>query len=195
LINKISPFYIALFVSIVFIIIFTILSAAGVIQSSDTLHLIGQASRWCETVSGGLFREPLNTWSNLGFMISGLLIFWIISKEDVRSNNLFRGLTPISMLYASVVIFLGPGSMLMHGTNSEWGGWADNLSMIMFISLPWLYNVYSMSSWSINTFLKTYASIIIIYSIWRWFSDWGLGINFDLFFCFYWIMGNIRNTL
>ena len=112
MINKISPFYIALFVSIVFIIIFTILSAAGVIQSSDTLHLIGQASRWCETVSGGLFREPLNTWSNLGFMISGLLIFWIISKEDVRSNNLFRGLTPISMLYASVVIFLGPGSML-----------------------------------------------------------------------------------
>ena len=181
MINKISPFYIALIVSILFIVIFTILSATGLIQSSDTLHLIGQASRWCETVSGGLFREPLNTWSNLGFMISGLFIFWVISKESVKSNNLFIGITPVSVLYASVVIFLGPGSMLMHGTNTEWGGWADNLSMIMFISLPWLYNVYSMSSWSINTFLKTYASIIIIYSIWRWFTDWGLGINFNLF--------------
>ena len=71
--------------------------------------------------------------------------------------------------------------MLMHGTNTAWGGWADNLSMIMFITLPWLYNVYSMSTWSINTYLKTYASIIIIYSIWRWFTDWGLGINFNLF--------------
>ena len=165
MINKIGPFYIALIISISFILIFTILSATGLIQSPDTLHLIGKASRWCETVSGGLFREPLNTWSNLGFMISGLFIFWIISKEDVKSNNLFRGLTPISILYASVVIFLGPGSMLMHGTNTEWGGWADNLSMIMFISLPWLYNVYLMSSCGINTFLKTYASIIIIYSI------------------------------
>ena len=114
MINKISPFYIALIISILFILVFTILSATGLIQSSDTLHLVGKASRWCETVSGGLFREPLNTWSNLGFMISGLFIFWIISKEDVKSNNLFRGLTPISILYASVVIFLGPGSMLMH---------------------------------------------------------------------------------
>ena len=181
MVNKLNPFFIALIISSLFLVIFIALSATGLIQSSDTYHLIGKASRWCETVSGGLFREPLNTWSNIGFMISGLFIFWMISNENVKTNNLFFGITPVSVLYASVVIFLGPGSMLMHGTNTQWGGWADNLSMIMFISLPWLYNVYSMSSWNINTFIKTYAAIILIYSIWRWFTDWGLGINFNLF--------------
>ena len=143
--------------------------------------LIGEASRWCERVSGGLFREPLNTLSNLGFMIAGLYMFWVICNDKQDSTNPFIGITPISVLYASVVIYLGPGSMLMHGTNTEWGGWADNLSMIMFIILPWLYNIYSMSSWTSKQLLSIYISIVIIYSIWRWFTDWGLGINFNLF--------------
>ena len=51
----------------------------------------------------------------------------------------------------------------------------------MYIVIPWLYNVYKMSNWSQQTFIKVYVSIIVIYSIWRWFTDWGLGINFNLF--------------
>ena len=69
----------------------------------------------------------------------------------------------------------------MHGTNTNWGGWADNLSMIMFIILPWLYNIYSMSNWTSKQLISIYISIVVIYSIWRWFTDWGLGINFNLF--------------
>jgi hypothetical protein len=69
----------------------------------------------------------------------------------------------------------------MHGTNTEWGAWADNLSMIMYIVLPWLFNIFTMSKWSINQFLKTYISIVVIYSVWRWFTDFELGINFNLF--------------
>jgi hypothetical protein len=161
--------------------VFFILSSFGLIQSSEGASLIGEASRWCERVSGGLFREPLNTLSNLGFMIVGLYMFWVICNDKQNSTNPFIGITPISVLYASVVIYLGPGSMLMHGTNTEWGGWADNLSMIMFIILPWLYNIYSMSSWTSKQLLSIYISIVIIYSIWRWFTDWGLGINFNLF--------------
>ena len=51
----------------------------------------------------------------------------------------------------------------------------------MFIILPWLYNIYSMSNWTSKQLLSIYVSIVIIYSIWRWFTDWGLGINFNLF--------------
>ena len=179
--NKFYPFYLALFVSVSFLLIFFLLSAFGLIQSTEAANLIGEASRWCERVSGGLFREPLNTLSNLGFMVAGLYMFWVICNDKQDSINPFIGITPISVLYASVVIYLGPGSMLMHGTNTEWGGWADNLSMIMFIILPWLYNIYSMSSWTSKQLLSIYISIVIIYSIWRWFTDWGLGINFNLF--------------
>ena len=180
-INNRNYFFIALIISLTFLLIFTLLSHFGLIQSEDSAYLIGEASRWCERVSGGIFREPVNTLSNLGFMFVGLYIFWIISNEHHDSKNLFKGITPISILYASVVIYLGPGSMLMHGTNTEWGAWADNLSMIMYIILPWLFNIYAMSKWSINQFLNTYISIVVIYSIWRWFTDFELGINFNLF--------------
>ncbi|MDC0529086.1 ceramidase [Gammaproteobacteria bacterium] len=179
--NKFYPFYLALSISISFLVVFFVLSAFGLIQSIEASYLIGEASRWCERVSGGLFREPLNTLSNLGFMVSGLYMFWIICNDKQDSTNPFIGIKPISMLYASVVIFLGPGSMLMHGTNTNWGGWADNLSMIMFIILPWLYNIYSMSNWTPKKLISIYISIVLIYSIWRWFTDWGLGINFNLF--------------
>ncbi len=114
-------------------------------------------------------------------MIVGLYLFWILCNDPKDSNNPFIGINPISILYASVVIYLGPGSMLMHGTNTEWGGWADNLSMIMYIILPWLFNIYNMSQWSINKFLITYTSVVVIYSVWRWFTDFELGINFNLF--------------
>ena len=179
--NKFYYFNLALFISISFLLIFTLLSALNLIQSNEAAYLIGEASRWCERVSGGLFREPINTLSNLGFMLVGLYMFWVLSNDENNSSNSFIGVNKISILYASVVIYLGPGSMLMHGTNTEWGAWADNLSMIMYIILPWLFNIYSMSKWTISQFLYTYISIVVIYSIWRWFTDFELGINFNLF--------------
>ena len=179
--DKFYHFYIALIASISFLFLFFTLSALGLIQSIEASNLIGEASRWCERVSDGLFREPVNTLSNLGFMVVGLYIFWVLCNDKKNSANPFIGINKISILYASVVIYLGPGSMLMHGTNTEWGAWADNLSMIMYIILPWLFNIYSMSKWSINQFLNTYISIVVIYSIWRWFTDFELGINFNLF--------------
>ena len=179
--RNLNPFYLAAGISFLFLVFFFILSALGLIQSEENAYLIGEASRWCERVSGGIFREPVNTLSNLGFMIVGLFLFWVLCNDPKNLNNPFIGINPISILYASVVIYLGPGSMLMHATNTEWGGWADNLSMIMYIILPWLFNIYNMSKWSINKFLITYVSIVVIYSIWRWFTDFELGINFNLF--------------
>ena len=179
--NKFYYFNLALFISISFLLIFTLLSALNLIQSNEAAYLIGEASRWCERVSGGLFREPINTLSNLGFMLVGLYMFWVLSNDENNSSNPFIGVNKISILYASVVIYLGPGSMLMHGTNTEWGAWADNLSMIMYIILPWLFNIYSMSKWTIRQFLYTKIYIVVIYSIWRFFTDFELVINFNLF--------------
>ncbi len=117
-----QPFYISLVLSGLFVIAFFVLSALGYIQSIESQGIIGDASRWCERVSGGLFREPVNTLSNLGFMVVGIYIFYTITTDtNTSSNNYFVGLTGISILYASAAIFLGPGSMLMHGTNSGWG--------------------------------------------------------------------------
>ncbi|MEL1232200.1 MAG: hypothetical protein VXA26_12885, partial [Candidatus Neomarinimicrobiota bacterium] len=79
--SKLYSFYLALIISISFLLVFFTLSAFNLIQSSETANLIGEASRWCERVSGGLFREPVNTLSNLGFMVVGLYLFWILCND------------------------------------------------------------------------------------------------------------------
>ena len=176
-----NPFYIALSITGLFTVVFFYLSSQGLIQSEEEAYLIGEASRWCERVSDGWFREPVNTLSNFGFVIIGLIIFWIISNEDTSKDNLFFGVTGITLIYATAAVYLGPGSMLMHATNTEWGGWADNLSMVMYIVIPWLYNISLMAKWSIKNFAITYFVIIISYAVLRWLYGWGLGIGFNLF--------------
>lgn len=176
-----NPFYIALSITGLFTVVFFYLSSLGLIQSKEEAYLIGEASRWCERVSDGWFREPVNTLSNFGFVVVGLIIFWIISNENTSKNNLFFGVTGITLIYATAAVYLGPGSMLMHATNTEWGGWADNLSMVMYIVIPWLYNISLMAKWSIKKFVITYFVIIISYAVLRWLYGWGLGIGFNLF--------------
>ena len=178
-----SPFSIALALSLSFLLVYYIFGNLGWAPSSESLKLIGQISGWCERVSGGIFREPVNALSNLGFMVVGLSMFFILSKEqlDTQNGNLFYGITPVSVLYAGAVIWLGPGSMLMHGTHTAWGGWADNLSMVMYILLPWLINVSTMGGWSVGKLIKVYAIIVCIYAVARWFFGGRLGIHLDLF--------------
>ena len=176
---KENAFVITCIVSAAFLVIFYILSYFQLIQSSESLAFIGEASRWCERISAGAFREPINTLTNLGFMVAGLFILYTITNET--SFNDFSGLNKITILYGVAVVYLGPGSMMMHGTNTEWGGWADNLSMVMYIIIPWLYNIYKMSEWSVNTFLKVYISIVLFYAVMRGLFGYGMGIGLDLF--------------
>jgi len=179
ILKKENVFIITLSISIIFLVVFYLLSYFQLIQSDESLSFIGEASRWCERISAGVFREPINTLTNLGFMIAGLFILYTVSNES--SFNDFSGLNKITILYGVTVVYLGPGSMMMHGTNTEWGGWADNLSMVMYIIIPWLYNLYRMSDWSINTFLNVYVLIVIFYAVMRGLFGHGMGIGLDLF--------------
>ena len=159
---------IALGISIAYLLVYILLGLTGSLFYFETAQEpIGSISGWCERVSGGIFREPSNALSNLGFMVVGLLILKTLTADErgPKEENTFIGLNRLSVLYASAVIYLGPGSMLMHGTHTEWGGWADNLSMIMFIIFPWLYNLKEMGRWSSNRFLLVYFSIVFILSL------------------------------
>ena len=178
--KKVYP--LAFFICILFLIFYAIFAYTGIIFRAETLEEpIGSISGWCERVSSGIFREPMNAFSNIAFMVSGLFIFKILNSDKTNNENKFYGLNKISILYGTAVIFLGPGSMLMHGTHTEWGGWADNLSMIMFIIFPWLYNLKEMGRWSENRFIYSYFFIVIAYALARWFFGGRLGIGLDLF--------------
>lgn len=145
---------------------------------------IGEASRWCERVSGGLLREPINTLGNLGFVAVGLLIFATLARDNQRgatSFNRFTGHDPVALLYGAAAMFLGPGSMVMHGTHTRFGAWIDNLSMVAYILIPWLFNVARLGRWRDRTFFLTYAALLSLYGAGYWFLGPDLGIGLDLF--------------
>ena len=177
--SKVFP--IALSLCFGFMATYVILGHFGVIPSLEPGAVIGEAWRWCERISSSIFREPVNALSNLGFMVAGLTMYWVLSREERDSKNQFTGLTPISMLYAGAVIYLGPGSMLMHGTHTGWGQWADNLSMVMYILIPWLINVGEMGRWSTKKIFSVYLFMVIIDGIFRWTDGLGTGFGFNLF--------------
>jgi len=176
-----KSFFIALFLSGIFLMGYVILASQGLILSVEPGLSIGGISRWCERISDSIFREPVNALSNLGFMVAGLTMLYVLTNDLNKKNNHFSSLNSISVLYAGAAIYLGPGSLLMHGTHTEWGQWADNLSMVMYIIFPWLYNLKEMGRWSSERFLVTYISIVVLYAYSRWVYGDDLGIGLDLF--------------
>lgn len=88
----------------------------------------GRGANFCEAAVDGLVRQPANTFSNLGFVVAGLLIAVHASRTDVGGRVMP---TSLATAYACVVVLLGPGSAAMHATQSEWGGHLDMLSMYL----------------------------------------------------------------
>jgi hypothetical protein len=145
---------------------------------------IGEVSRWCERVSGGLLREPVNTLGNLGFVVAGLAMFATLARDTVRDRprvNRFIGNSPTALLYASAAVFLGPGSMVMHGSHTFFGAWIDNVSMVAYILIPWLVNLAGLGGWTDRTLFTAYGSILALYAAGYWFVGPELGIGLDLF--------------
>lgn len=151
---------------------------------AENEQAIGEASRWCERVSGGFLREPANTLGNLGFLAAGLMMFWVLARDKIvarPASNRMIGHTPISLVYASAALFLGPGSMVMHGTHTFFGAWIDNVSMVLYVSVPWLLNLSVMGRWRDRRLFITYTVIVALYAAGYWFIAPDLGIGFELF--------------
>jgi len=178
---------IALLCCIAFAVIYAVVGSMGWGEPAARESAIGEIGRWCERVHPGLIREPVNTLSNLGFILSGLAIFWTLSrdknsgKDQSRRTSRLIGLNPLSITFGAAVVWLGPGSMLMHGTYTDWGASADNLSMVMYILIPWLLNLTEMGRWTSRRFFITYAALVLYYAVARELFGAQLGINLNLF--------------
>ncbi len=135
--NNLTPNYFsyALYAVILTALLFILFGSNGWGPAAENEQAIGEISRWCERVSGGFFREPVNTLGNLGFVITGLYMFYKLSKDATSSKGIFMfsSSSSLALLYATASTFLGPGSMAMHGTHTKFGAWLDNVSMVMYI--------------------------------------------------------------
>lgn len=167
-----------------FAALFGLAGIGGWGPAADNEQAIGEVSRWCERVSGGFLREPVNTLGNLGFVFAGLMIFAVLGRDTssgAERTNRFIGQTPTALLYASAVVFLGPGSMVMHGSHTRFGAWIDNVSMVTFILIPWLFNVSVMGRWPRTRLFAAHGAVVAAYAAGYWFIGPDLGIGLDLF--------------
>ena len=121
-----------------FLLLFSVFAFAGWPGPADSCVGDLPNSCFCEVFAPpGLLqiKQPVNTFTNFSYIIVGLLILWALGDAraaGTTSGNPMRGPTALSVTYGALTIFLGPGSMLFHGSLTEWGGWFDQLSLVLF---------------------------------------------------------------
>lgn len=167
-----------------FVVLFVAGGVVGWWNPASNEQAIGEVSRWCERVSSGILREPVNTLGNLAFVVSGLAMFAVLARDTERARpqtNRFIGNQPVALLYASATVFLGPGSMVMHGSHTFFGAWIDNVSMVAYILIPWLFNLAVLGRWRDRTFFAAYGTVLAAFALGYWVLGPELGIGLDLF--------------
>lgn len=96
----------------------------------------GRGGLFCEATRSGWIKQPVNTWSNIGFTIAALAIARRIDTAPVRSE-----MRAPMVFFSLVVASLGPGSAAMHATETAVGGHLDLLSMYLLASFAAAYAV------------------------------------------------------
>ncbi|MET0766602.1 MAG: ceramidase domain-containing protein [Aeromicrobium sp.] len=99
---------------------------------------VGRGDNFCEAARAGWVKQPANSFSNLGFVVAGLLIGWHAGRPDRLGAVLPRN-PGLATAYACVVVLLGPASAAMHATQAEAGGELDLLSMYLVASFAAAY--------------------------------------------------------
>jgi hypothetical protein len=99
---------------------------------------VDRGANFCET-SDRLVRQPVNTLSNLGFVVAGLLIAWRAGRPGGLGTGTLTRHPGLATAYACMVVLLGPASMAMHATESELGGYLDLTSMYLIAAFTVSY--------------------------------------------------------
>ena len=107
-----------------FVVGYVVVGAAGWERFTPSA-CVAERRCYCEADAGGLFRQPANTASNLGFLVVALAI---TAELDRRRARLLTADTGFALLVALV----GVGSVAKHGTLTMLGGKLDVASMLAF---------------------------------------------------------------
>ena len=91
---------------------------------------VDRGAVFCE-LSDGPLEQPVNTLSNLGFVVAGLAIAVRAGRPGGLGRSTMSLMPGLAMAYACLVVLLGPASMAMHATESALGGQLDMLSMYL----------------------------------------------------------------
>ncbi len=101
---------------------------------------------YCEAFYTRGLRQPINTISDLGFVVSSVWIALLMGidrrrraargrADDRGPRSLMVGSTPVTWTYVLVVALMGPGSMALHASMKAWGGFLDAMTVLLWAAL------------------------------------------------------------
>lgn len=132
----------------------------------DSSQVYGETVRW-----GARIRQPWSTWSDLGFIILGLVALVISAYGGEHPANPLQGPTLASLFFGLLFIYLGPGSMYFHAGLTRWGGVLDGISLSAFMCFLFCYDLWWVAHWSGPVVILLWGAIIAGIVVVIWFKD------------------------
>jgi hypothetical protein len=136
------------------------------------------ALEFCETLRPGLVKQPVNTFSNAGFVLVSLLVGWRALRDQAAlragarlPGNRMTATTFYPAFYAGVAAFLGPGSAALHATTTHWGGRVDVFSMYLWIVWVCVFAWIRLRDGSRSDFLRLYLPAMVVLGVLH-FAGW-----------------------
>ncbi len=155
---------------------------------------------WCEAArTGSWILEPVNTWTNLLFILGGLVFIFKAQPLTINSNKLNSSVI-FPRLYGFAMIFLGMGSFFYHASQTFVGQWFDVFGMYLVSMFYISYNFYRSGRLNEKTFLSFYfVSCLLLGLIIYYFPEsrrwlFGVSIAFTLFQSL-WIQKRFRSII
>lgn len=142
--------------------------------------------KWCEENLCAWVTAPANTWSNLAFIILGLLMWRMAARSGRRSM----------LLFGPASIVTGVTSLLYHASYTFVFQFADFVGMFVFLDLVVSFNQRRLGTISAANHAKVYVAEVVVSSLlvplcfWIGFPIqalvlisivWGLGLEAQLF--------------
>jgi hypothetical protein len=95
---------------------------------------------FCEPLRAGFIRQPINTYSNLAYILVGLLIL-ASTRSDPARANLLSSHRAYPLVFGGATMAIGVGSFFYHASLTFVGQWFDLMGMYLFANFALMYTL------------------------------------------------------
>jgi dihydroceramidase len=120
---------------------------------------------FCEAPRAAGWAQPSNTYSNLGYVLAGLLALgWSGSQPLLPEGaNLMRRQRAYALVFGVAIVAIGLGSLFFHGTLTFAGQFADLLGMYLLSNLLLIYNLARLFGLKGAAFAALYVGLTVVF--------------------------------
>lgn len=115
---------------------------------------------YCEQARGGFIEQPSNTFSNFAYILVGLMV--LFHTNHGTTGSFFASHVVYRLLFGSIVLVIGFGSMFYHMSLTNAGRFFDWFGMFLFIDFLIAFNFARIKRFSVKDFLVVYVVMCLV---------------------------------